>query len=222
MAGWSRADEPNRTQRGRGRRPSRLGRSSTGCAGRGEQWRRREAAESAGAELDRVRRAAEEQVAQARQDAARDQAGLRAGLEAQGEEARAGLQARAERARLMRGGRAAREAEGRLAEALTSKAAAEQEARAAREQVAAARQERDEAVRGAESRAADSAGRSWTGCAGPRRSRWRRPARTPRGTRPGCGPGWKHRARRPGPGFRPAPSTPRLGCAGGACCGGGG
>ena len=56
------------------------------------------AAESVRAELDRVRGAAEEQVALARQDAAREAA---AGLEAQvaaGEEARAGLQARAEQA----------------------------------------------------------------------------------------------------------------------------
>ena len=59
-------------------------------------------------------------------------------------------------------------------------------------------------------------GRSWTGCAGPRSSRWRRPARTPSGTRPGCGPGWKRRSRRPrrpGPGFRPAPSRLRRGWA---------
>ena len=67
-----------------------------------------------------MRRAADEQVAQARQDAERDQAGLRAGLEAQiaaAEEARAGLQARAERPRLMRWTRVLRraEAEARLA-----------------------------------------------------------------------------------------------------------
>ena len=86
------------------------------------------AAESARAELDRVRGAAAEQVAQARQEAVRDQAELRAGLEAQiaaAEEVRAGLQARAE------------QAEARLAEAQEAKAAAEQEARA--EQARAAR-----------------------------------------------------------------------------------
>ena len=68
-----------------------------------------------------MRRAAQEQVAQARQDTERDQAGLRAGLEAQiaaAEQARAGLQARAE------------QAETREAEAREAKAAAEQ-ARAA-------------------------------------------------------------------------------------------
>ena len=48
-----------------------------------------------------MRGAAQEQVAQARRDAAREAAGLRAGLEAQvaaAEQARAGLQARAEQA----------------------------------------------------------------------------------------------------------------------------
>ena len=112
-----------------------------------------------------MRRAAEEQVAQARQDAERDQAGLRAGLEAQiaaAEEARAGLQARAEQAEAdtWQARFAARQAEAQVAEAREAKAAAEQQARAAQEQLAAARQERDEAVAGAQSRAAGAESRA--------------------------------------------------------------
>ena len=125
----------------------------------------REAAASARAELDRVRRAAEEQVVQVRQDAERDQAGLRAGLEAQiaaAEEARAGLQARAEQAEADRwqARQAARQAEAQLAEAREAQAAAEQQARTAREQLAAARQEPDDVVTGAQSRTAGAESRA--------------------------------------------------------------
>ena len=63
--------------------------------------RAREAAQSARAELDRGRQAADRQVIQVREDAARDQAELRAAFEARiaaAEDARAGLEARAEHA----------------------------------------------------------------------------------------------------------------------------
>jgi hypothetical protein len=66
-----------------------------------------QAAESARAELDRARRAAEEQLAQARRDAERDQAGQQAGLEAQlaaAEEARPSFRPAPNRPR-RRGGR---------------------------------------------------------------------------------------------------------------------
>ena len=126
--------------------------------------------------LDRVRRAAQEQVAQARRDAERDQAKLRAGLEARiaaAEEARAGLQARAEQAEAdtWQARLAARQAEARLTETRAAKAAAEQEARAAQGQVAAARQERDEAVACAKSRGGRGRVRGRAGRAGTRPSR---------------------------------------------------
>ena len=81
-------------------------------------------------------RAAAEQVTAMRQDAAREQAELRAGLEAQiaaAEEARAGLVTRAEHAEAETGQArsAVAEADARLAEALAGKAAAEQKVAAA-------------------------------------------------------------------------------------------
>ena len=104
-----------------------------------------------------MRRAAEEQVAQARQSAGPDQAGLEAQIAA-AEEARAEFRARAEQAEADRWQArfAARKAEGQLAEAREAKADAEREARAAREQLAAVRRERDKAVNGAQSRADDA------------------------------------------------------------------
>ena len=165
-----------------------------------EAARAREAAESARAELDRAGRAADRQVAQARQDAARDQAELRAGLEAQiaaAEEARAGLQARAEQAEAEAGQGAPRR-----------------------------RRLRRGWPRRCRSRPPPSGRRRPRGhgpprLSGPRRSRWPRStgsgtrrcaARSPGRPRPSPGPGMPSRTR---PGRRtrprrPAQTTPRL------------
>ena len=102
-------------------------------AGKAAAEQKAAAAESRAGEAER---AAAEQVAAVRQDAAREQAELRAGLEAQiaaAEEARAGLAARAEQAEAEAGQArsAAAEADARLAEAVAGKAAAEQEVAAA-------------------------------------------------------------------------------------------
>ena len=102
------------------------------------------------------------QVTQARQDAARDQAGLRAAFEARiaaAEQARAALQARAEQAEAEAGEAraAAQQADARLTAALAAKAAAEQDAVAAHEaaqaRVAQAERAAEDQAGQAESRA---------------------------------------------------------------------
>ena len=122
---------------------------------------------------------------------------------------------------------AAQQADARLAEALTAKAAAEQEAEAARAQIARARRAAEERAAAAESRARnagqdaararEAAGRparSWTGPAGRGRQVTQARQDTAR-DQAGLRAGSKRRSRRqsrPGPPCRPAPSTPRLSC----------
>ena len=95
-AAQARAAEAERAAEGRaGQAESRASSAGQDAA------RAREAAQAARVELDRARQAADRQVTQVREDAARDQDGLRAGFEAQiaaAEDARAALQARAEHA----------------------------------------------------------------------------------------------------------------------------
>ena len=141
-------------------------------------------------------------MAQARRDAERDQAGLRAGLEAQiaaAEEARAGLQARAEQAEAdtWQARFAARQAEARLAEAREAKAAAEQQARAAQEQAGrgaagTGRGGDRRAVPGGRGRVLGRAGRAGRGRARPARMTPRLSCSVPAPTvtrRPGSPPG---------------------------------